>query len=196
MFAEECLLDQPFERPKIPPFEEILYTDSANNLGGTLRQIATRYCSSTGTIPIEPTELYCHLSKLLLLVQHNAPKSAGRLGVVKNSTKQELVQRLQLAKEVMNAHEAETLNIDAIAQQCALSGSHFFRSFKKHYGVSPYQYMLQGKIKQAAALLQVRDQPITDVALQCGFADLASFSKAFKKLKGVSPKVFLMQCRK
>jgi AraC-like DNA-binding protein len=191
-FGTDRLLDQPFEKPAIPCFEEILYSDKENNLGAYLQQLAAGFDSHTGTIPVEPAGLYDHLSQHLLQVQ-NTFSTHGQLGVLRNTTKQELLRRLELAKEVLEAQDVDTLNIDAVAQACALSGSHFFRSFKKAYGVSPYQYLLQRRIEKAAALLKTGKVSGTEAALLCGFADGASFGKAFKKAKGVSPGTFLMR---
>lgn len=191
IFSGEQLLDMPFEKPEVPPFEEILYSDKENKLGSFLRQMAGGFDADSGTIAAEPAALYHHLSQHLLQVQKSYPKGAGGLGIVKNSTRKELFRRLEVAKELLDVQDIEGLNIDSIAQQCALSGSHLFRSFKKLYGISPYQYQLQQKVKKAALLLRTATMPVTEVALLCGFADLASFSKAFKKLNGQSPTSFL-----
>lgn len=189
LFGEDRLLDDPFERPAVPPFEGLIYADGENGLGTCLRHIANGFDSGTGTLPVEPAQLYYRLAQHLLLVQ-NRFSGHRRMGVTRNSTRQELLRRLELAKEVLEAGDGEAPNMDAVAQQCALSGPHLFRSFKKAYGVSPYQYLLQRRIEQAAALLQAKDRTVTEVALLCGFADGASFSKAFKKMKGMSPRDF------
>jgi AraC-like DNA-binding protein len=91
----------------------------------------------------------------------------------------------------MDAEKNETLNIEWVAREAMLSSSHFFRSFKKSYGISPYQYFFQKKMRRAAHLLCKRNMTATEVALECGFPDLASFSKAFKKVYQKSPKQFL-----
>jgi AraC-like DNA-binding protein len=195
LFGERRLLDQPFEKPDVPPFEEILYSDKENSLGIYLQQMAGNFDSSTETIRVEPNSLYYHISQHLLQVQNSFSKSARQLGAIRNSTKNELVRRLEVAKEMLDELDADGLTIDAVAQQCALSGSHLFRSFKKLYGVSPYQYLLQQKIKQAANLLATKDVTVTEVALRCGFSDLPSFSKAFKKINGQSPTAFITDDR-
>ena len=191
LLGGEQLIDTPFEKPVIPPFEEILYSDKENNLGGFLRQMADGLDAHKGTIAAEPAALYYHLSQHLLQVQNSFPKGTSNLGIAKNSTRKELFRRLEVAKELLDVPDMEPLNINAIAQQCALSGSHLFRSFKKLYGISPYQYQLQQKVKKAALLLRTNNMPVTDVALLCGFADLSSFSRAFKKVNGQSPTSFL-----
>jgi AraC family transcriptional regulator len=193
LHGEERLLDHPGERVGIPPFEEILYSDKENGLGGYLQEMARNFDKGTETIAADPTALYYHLSQHLLLVQNSFPKASGRLEVVRNSTKQELVRRLEMAREMLDEEALGSMNIEAVAQGCALSGSHLFRSFKKLYGVSPYQYLLQRRIERAAELLSRREMSAREVAMVCGFADGASFSKAFKKVRGVAPKAFSSQ---
>ncbi len=193
LFPEEKRLEHPFEKPVIPPFEEILYSDKENCLGTYLRQMAGSFELATETIVVEPRALYYHLSRHLLEMQNNFPKEARDLGLVKNSTRKELFRRLEVAKEMLDEQDADALCIAAVAQQCALSESHLFRSFRKLFGVSPYQYLLQRKIQLAATLLQTKKMGVTEVALECGFADLPSFSKAFKKIKGQSPRAFQVQ---
>ncbi|RYZ29700.1 MAG: AraC family transcriptional regulator, partial [Chitinophagaceae bacterium] len=175
-FSETALLDHPFEKPAIPQFENLLYRDEENALGCYLQQTVRIFKTDSASIAIEPTAFYLELSQHLLATQNNLPKTAQRLDLVKNSTKQELLRRLQTAKELLDAQQMEDVNINLLAQKCALSGSHLFRSFKKVYGVSPYQYLLQQKLKKAACLLQKKEETITDAALLCGFTDLPSFS--------------------
>ena len=192
-WGEERLLDTPFEKPSIPPFEEILYAEGENGLGAYLHQLARSFDPANETIAVEPPALYYRLSQHLLEVQNSFPKGARMMGMAKNSTKQELVRRLEMAREVLDGQDGGDLNIEAVAQGCALSGSHLYRSFKKLYGVSPYQYLLQRRIERAAALLSSGEMSATEVAMMCGFGDGASFSKAFKKVRGVSPRAFSPQ---
>jgi len=192
-FSETELLNHPFEKPAIPPFENLLYNEKENDLGRYLQRVANMFQTDNASITIEPTDFYFQLSQHLLTTQNSFPKTAHQLNLVKNSTRQELLRRLQTAKEVLDAQEMDAFNINLLAQQCALSGSHLFRSFKKVYGISPYQYLLQQKLKKAACLLQKEEKSITEAALLCGFTDLPSFSKAFKKLHGVSPTAFILQ---
>lgn len=54
-------------------------------------------------------------------------------------------------------------------------------------GMSLHSYLLDVRIKKAIALLDTSDKSITDVALECGFSDLAQFSKCFKKKTSLTP---------
>jgi AraC-like DNA-binding protein len=63
----------------------------------------------------------------------------------------------------------------------------FKRKFTETYKQSPAKYLLAQKLKNAQYLLEHSKIPISDIAHQCGFDDLSSFNKAFKKEAGLSP---------
>ena len=71
-----------------------------------------------------------------------------------------------------------------------LSRSHLFRSFEKVMEKSPKEYLTNFRIKQACNLLKTSDLSITAIANSVGFENNLYFSKAFHKVKGVSPKVY------
>ncbi len=53
-----------------------------------------------------------------------------------------------------------------------------------------YEYLLRLKLSAAAEKLQSSDQTIQEIALEFGFENPASFSRSFKKIMEVSPKLF------
>ena len=90
-------------------------------------------------------------------------------------------------KEVIEAHVYDDLNQSELAQLANLSLSSFKREFKKLYNASPAGYLRSKKIEKAAELLLLSDERITDIAFDCGFNDLAHFSKCFHDRYGISP---------
>jgi AraC-like DNA-binding protein len=87
-----------------------------------------------------------------------------------------------------NAHEP--LNLDRVARATGLSQFHFLRLFAQVLGVTPHQYLVRARLRRAAHLLADDDRPITDVALDVGFADLSNFVRTFHRAAGVSPRAF------
>jgi AraC-like DNA-binding protein len=59
-------------------------------------------------------------------------------------------------------------------------------------GTTPSRLLLARRLDGVAARLQRTDQPmrITDVAMECGFADLSHFSRVFRRRFGVSPRAY------
>jgi len=107
--------------------------------------------------------------------------------VKKNSTKEELVRRLEIANELIQYSNHSTLKVSDLAKQSSLSEFHFIRLYKKMYGKSPYQDVLQKKMKKAMLLLETTSLSIFEVAISVGYEDQSSLSRLFKNHFGVTP---------
>jgi AraC family transcriptional regulator len=95
--------------------------------------------------------------------------------------------------EVVRAIErrpAEAYPLDALARAVGLSPFHFLRTFQHVTGVSPHQYVMRARLREAAARLVDGSVKVLDVALDCGFGDASNFNHAFKREFGVSPRAF------
>lgn len=95
-------------------------------------------------------------------------------------------------KSVIETNIFNNLNIDELAKLTSLSVSSFKREFAKHYKDSPAKYIRKQKLNKASKLLKGTDLRISDIAYDCGFPDLSSFSKSFVKQFSVSPSMFRM----
>lgn len=91
------------------------------------------------------------------------------------------------------AHEA--VDLERAAAQAGLSPFHFLRSFSRTLGVTPHQYLLRARLRRAARLLVDPERPITDIALEVGFADLSNFIRTFRRAAGMSPSAFRRAAR-
>jgi AraC family transcriptional regulator len=85
---------------------------------------------------------------------------------------------------------AETVRLSTLAALVGLSPYHFVRAFRQSFGVPPHRYHVQRRIEHAKMLLKAPENSITAVALAVGFAETSSFSTAFRKLTGISPREF------
>ncbi|WP_277013886.1 helix-turn-helix domain-containing protein [Flavobacterium lindanitolerans] len=90
-------------------------------------------------------------------------------------------------KQVIEANLFSQLTIEQLAEQNNLSVSSFKREFAKLYNDSPANYIKNKRLEKAAQLLRVSDQRITDIAFDCGFNDLANFTKSFSDKYSVTP---------
>lgn len=90
---------------------------------------------------------------------------------------------------------AQELSLEAAAREAGLSPFHFLRVFKKALGVTPHQYLVRTRIRRAARLLAEGERPVTDVALEAGFADLSNFVRSFRRAAGASPRAFRRAAR-
>ena len=101
------------------------------------------------------------------------------------------LQKMQKIKAAMDFlkgnYDNPDLMISQLAKEANMSEKHFRRIFSDVYKVTPYVYLQEFRINKAKILLANTSKSISDIALQCGFSDVYSFSHCFKKHTGVSP---------
>ncbi|MBD2463187.1 helix-turn-helix transcriptional regulator [Oscillatoria sp. FACHB-1407] len=98
---------------------------------------------------------------------------------------------LTLVKEYINSNLHQDLRLDELAAIAQLSPYHFIRLFKQSLGITPYQYILQCRLKQAKHLLQHSELSIIEIAHRTGFCDQSHLTRYFKRILGVTPKQLL-----
>jgi transcriptional regulator GlxA family with amidase domain len=81
----------------------------------------------------------------------------------------------------------EPLGLGEIARSLGISPSHLRARFRASCGVSIGRHLRQLRLEQACGLLRLGPQRVSEVAEQCGFASIYSFSRAFRLAYGVSP---------
>jgi AraC family transcriptional regulator len=84
----------------------------------------------------------------------------------------------------------EPLTIADMAGAARLSSSHFARAFVQSFGCPPHRYIQYERLDRAKALLRETGDPLAYIALACGFADQAHFSRVFRQLEGKTPSVW------
>jgi AraC-like DNA-binding protein len=90
----------------------------------------------------------------------------------------------------IEANSSEEIALHDAARIAALSPYHFLRVFARIVGVTPHQYLLRCRLRNAARLLGRADRSVTDVASAVGFADLSNFIRTFRRAAGISPRAF------
>jgi AraC family transcriptional regulator len=91
------------------------------------------------------------------------------------------------AEELLRENLDGRIRLTEVARQCALSVSHFARSFKTTFGVSTHQWLIQHRIDHAKQLMSQTTISLIDIAIQSGFNDQPAFTRTFHQLVGVSP---------
>jgi AraC family transcriptional regulator len=95
----------------------------------------------------------------------------------------------------LDANAYQPIDLDSAAAEFGLSPFHFVRLFAKVLGVTPHQYLIRSRLRRAARLLAGDSKPITEVALDAGFADLSNFVRTFHRAAAVSPRSFRQAAR-
>jgi AraC-like DNA-binding protein len=91
------------------------------------------------------------------------------------------------AKDLLTANLKGDFSLEEIARECSLSVSYFSRAFRRSMGVAPYRWVLLHRVERAKSLLMMPELALSDIALQCGFADQSHFTRTFAAIVGSSP---------
>jgi len=103
---------------------------------------------------------------------------------------QSAISRVSRAVRAIELHHADALSLDALAQDAGLSPYHFLRTFTRITGVTPHQFALRTRLRDAATRLALDDARVIDVALDCGFGDVSNFNRTFRAEFGVAPRQY------
>lgn len=75
-------------------------------------------------------------------------------------------------------------NLDDLARRANYSKYHFERLFSEQVGQSPFEYLRRRKLLIAGMRVRHESSSITQIALESGFANSASFAKSFRQQFG------------
>lgn len=102
--------------------------------------------------------------------------------------KSKKIHRIKPSIEYLNKHyHSAELEISHLANEVNMSEKNFRRIFYEVYGETPYSFLQKLRINKAEILLLNTSKSISNIALECGFCDIYSFSHCFKKHTGSSP---------
>jgi AraC family transcriptional regulator of arabinose operon len=93
-------------------------------------------------------------------------------------------------RDYIERHGLGLRSLAGAAAACSVSEAHLCRLFHRYDVVSPYQLLVRLKMARAAALLLNRRLLVRDIGRQVGYEDPYHFSKAFKRVYGLSPQAF------
>ena len=94
------------------------------------------------------------------------------------------------AMEYVSAHYAADFNLTDLADRLYVNSSYFSWLFKQETGQTSTAYLTQYRINMAKELLKQDKRKVYEVAQCVGYNDYRHFCKMFKKLEGISPKVY------
>lgn len=89
--------------------------------------------------------------------------------------------------QYIRSNYAERLSIPDIAERFGFSQRQLERRFAETFRASPSQYLVRLRVLIASERLRHSDEPISDIAIDCGFYDHSSFIRHFKRTLGVTP---------
>lgn len=100
------------------------------------------------------------------------------------------LERVEAVHQYVSGHIAEPFTLGDLAAHVAVSESHLRALYKCETGMSLGSYVAQMRLNRASGLLLSSTMSVKQVAGECGYESLFSFSRAFKRLMGVSPRTY------
>lgn len=156
--------------PRLPPVPSVL---------GVLAAAQALRDESGG--PEEYRELALRLAGAVCAALNQGGSSAPRQPTLRDE------RRVAAALSRIEAQRDARIKLEDLAAEAAVSLFHFLRIFARIVGVTPGQYMLRTRLHRAAVRLRRSSDTIAAVALDCGFDDLSSFNRQFRRATGLTP---------
>jgi AraC-like DNA-binding protein len=87
-------------------------------------------------------------------------------------------------------HPDAQWTLTRLARDAGLSPYHFLRTFQRVAGVTPHQFIVRARLRDAATRVASEQDSVLAIALDCGFGDVSNFNRAFRTEFGVSPTAY------
>lgn len=111
-----------------------------------------------------------------------------------NQSREDLYrERFNKVFDYIDQHLDDTLSVERLGQVAHFSKFHFHRQFSDYCGISVIRYIQLIRLKHASYRLAFGTDRITEIALDAGFENPESFSRAFKNKFGQTPSAFRKQ---
>jgi AraC-like DNA-binding protein len=150
--------------------------------------VAKGLAGLTGAVDVPWEELAIQLAA-------RAVELASGLSSGANEAPPSAVARVSRIVRTIEHHPEAQLTLESLACEAALSPFHFLRTFERLTGVTPHQYILRTRLREAALRLAAEPAKVIDIAFDCGFGDVSAFNRAFRAELGVSPRAYRLQMR-
>ena len=115
-------------------------------------------------------------------------KELNRIRSIVYSNEGQINTVIGIRNYIENNYDAD-LNLDLLSDVQCVSKFHMLRLFKKYYGQTPRQYLIDKRIEKSKEQLKIGIS-VTETCFAVGFESLSSFSNLFKTKTGKSPTEF------
>jgi AraC-like DNA-binding protein len=176
-------------KPELEPMRQLLRRSARGlAIGGKTRELVAermqRMATSRGLARI--VELLAILEVLAHSRELKPIASAGFVPAVAHADQD----RMQRVCRYIDAHLTEPIERDAVAAEAHLSPGAFSRFFRVRTGKTLPEYVNALRIGRACEQLAEGATKVTDIAMDCGFRNLANFNRHFRALTKLSPREY------
>jgi len=103
--------------------------------------------------------------------------------------------RMERVCDHIHQHLTEDIDRTQLAKLAHLSEGAFSRFFRSRTGKTVPEYINEVRIGRACRMIAEDRQNITDIALDCGYRNLANFNRRFREVAGCTPREYRSQMR-
>ena len=132
-------------------------------------------------------EAFYAVAQSLLRTRTDFAARVASLPALRAATREELARRIGVATSYLHASLDRNVVLAEAAREACLSPFHFHRLFAAVHGVTPHRYLTRLRLQRAHTLLRVTERRVMDIAADCGFESIGSFTTLFRRTFGVSP---------
>lgn len=114
-----------------------------------------------------------------------------KLAQIKKScySNEEQLKTIRETRHFIDTNFEKNVNLEVLSHLKFTSKFHLQRLFKRYYGLTPKQYLIDKRIEKAKEHLK-GGMAVTETCFAVGFESLGSFSQLFKTKTGKSPREF------
>src|SRR5690554_6909189 len=102
----------------------------------------------------------------------------------------EKIETVSQLQKYIHQHVEKAITLRDLAKHVGYSTWHCSRMFKEVIGKTPFEYIREVRLSEAAKSLQNQNSKVIDVALDFVFDSHEGFTRAFSKKFGISPKSY------
>lgn len=105
-----------------------------------------------------------------------------------SDTESDYISRVNAVFDYIEQNLEKDISLTELAEVSCFSKYHFSRIFDAVVGETPFKFIKRVRLEKAASMLRLhQEKTVTEIALQCGYNDLAVFSRNFNEWFGKSP---------
>ncbi len=105
------------------------------------------------------------------------------------------VARVKKAIRYMNENYRNKLTLGELAECCNLSKSEFCRSFKSITRQTPFDYLMELRVRKSLRLLTTEGYSVTEAALASGFSGSSYYTEVFHRYMNCTPREYIKKIK-
>lgn len=160
--------------------------DSKSEIGrkifAMLSEIEDEYVNRTVGYKLMIKAKLLHIITYLIRHYQDSSKSTESI-----TSKSKRLEKLEKVFDYINGNYSQRIELNTLAELAYMSPNYFSTFFKQSTGFTPIEYLNKMRISKSIEMLRETDFSVAQIAMDCGFNNLANYNKIFKQLTETTP---------